>query len=1050
MREKSRFPNNFAQKLRKHIRNRRIEAIRQIGFDRIIDLVFGNGENTFHVIVECYSGGNIILTDCHFEIMALLRTYTLPDGTAVDVKQTYTVRARQHDPFGSIQAMDVSALDEMCALFLPRWSELKAREKQIKSLLLTNGLFSLLGSAFVTNALHRLGVSPLSVAENEGCLRDEEHRVTLLQALKEEAARVEAALEKPQGFILRSEDLLTAEDKAANAEPYTDFSPFAIAAGERESTVAFASFNECLDAYFVNEENLKVAERVQKSREAIDKKVLTISQKQEERIRSLERELHEVTRRVSALFANASIVNTAIVVINQYLSQGVQWDVLQEQVRVFKQKPYNVFHHIKSLDLEHNRMKMVFEVVDDEDESDVSDMSAGEDDVSEDGKSDGKSDAKDAEKSRQINVDVELSLNCNNNIALLYKQKKELEEKLEKTIAAARQAVAEASKQQQKEIVRVERTQQTEIARRRQKRWFEKFDWFVTSEDYLVLGGKSGDQNELLVKKYLRRGDVFMHADVYGAATVVIRNYMSVPAGSDTIPARCRISEVSLQQAAVFALCHSVSWDNNLISKVYWVFDHQVSKTAPDGELLPPGSFMIRGKKNYLAPYRLELGLGLLFEVESAHRCERKRKDLTEEEWERVIASGRPSEEPDSEGEEVAEEEDEEYTVEVMNEVTNVSKPKPVVKVQSAPKAPKGKKAQQAKHAQHAQQAKENKKAQKGTTKKSRAQAEEEALLNDGIEEAKPKGKELSRGERRKLKKAKKYAECDDEEMRLRNVLYGRASLESVLKGDEKASNSEKMSVKGEEKASVKGEEKASVKGEAKGSGLETASATETAPVTGEETAPLPTTVDGMPDVNEASTLEEIDAYLEQLVSMEPAKPTQLCYTCGSSEHDQAHCPESWRVIEHVDEKEAEKEEKEAEKEEKEAEKEEKEMEEKEAEAVTQTEKEAEAETEKTETKTQTESDLLLNWTANPTETDRILHAIPVCAPYAALNEYAFHVKMTVGKMKKGAMAKSVVDYWLKSKIPEEQKKSILQIPVEDISAIIMNNAKVVLPGGRK
>ena len=263
-------------------------------------------------------------------------------------------------------------------------------------------------------------------------------------------------------------------------------------------------------------------------------------------------------------------------------------------------------------------------------------------------------------------------------------------------------------------------------------------------------------------------------------------------------------------------------------------------------------------------------------------------------------------------------------------------------------------------------------------------------------------------------------------ERRLRNVLYGRASLESVLKGDEKASNCEKASVKGEEKASVKGEEKES--------GLETASATETAPVTGEETAPLPTTVDGMPDVNEASTLEEIDAYLEQLVSMEPAKPTQLCYTCGSSEHDQAHCPESWRVIEHVDEKEAEKEEKEME---------EKEIEEKE-------EKEAEAETEKTETKTQTESDLLLNWTANPTETDRILHAIPVCAPYAALNEYAFHVKMTVGKMKKGAMAKSVVDYWLKSKIPEEQKKSILQIPAEDISAIIMNNAKVVLPGGRK
>lgn len=70
----------------------------------------------------------------------------------------------------------------------------------------------------------------------------------------------------------------------------------------------------------------------------------------------------------------------------------------------------------------------------------------------------------------------------------------------------------EASRQQKKEITHVERTQQTEISRRRQKRWFEKFDWFVSSEDYLVLGGKSGEQNELLVKKYLRKGDIFVGA----------------------------------------------------------------------------------------------------------------------------------------------------------------------------------------------------------------------------------------------------------------------------------------------------------------------------------------------------------------------------------------------------------------------------------------------------------------------------------------------------------------------------------------------------------
>ncbi len=33
--------------------------------------------------------------------------------------------------------------------------------------------------------------------------------------------------------------------------------------------------------------------------------------------------------------------------------------------------------------------------------------------------------------------------------------------------------------------------------------WFEKFAWFVTSNNYLVVAGKDAKQNELLVKRYL-------------------------------------------------------------------------------------------------------------------------------------------------------------------------------------------------------------------------------------------------------------------------------------------------------------------------------------------------------------------------------------------------------------------------------------------------------------------------------------------------------------------------------------------------------------------
>ena len=54
----------------------------------------------------------------------------------------------------------------------------------------------------------------------------------------------------------------------------------------------------------------------------------------------------------------------------------------------------------------------------------------------------------------------------------------------------------------------------------------------------------------------------------------------------------------------------------------------QVSKTAPSGEYLTAGSFMIRGKKNFLLPSQLVLGFGFLFKLEDGsverHKDERK------------------------------------------------------------------------------------------------------------------------------------------------------------------------------------------------------------------------------------------------------------------------------------------------------------------------------------------------------------------------------------------------------------------------------------------
>jgi len=54
--------------------------------------------------------------------------------------------------------------------------------------------------------------------------------------------------------------------------------------------------------------------------------------------------------------------------------------------------------------------------------------------------------------------------------------------------------------------------------------WFEKFNWFISSENFLVIAGRDGQQNEIMVRRYLRPGDVYVHADIHGATSIVIKN----------------------------------------------------------------------------------------------------------------------------------------------------------------------------------------------------------------------------------------------------------------------------------------------------------------------------------------------------------------------------------------------------------------------------------------------------------------------------------------------------------------------------------------------
>lgn len=134
-----------------------------------------------------------------------------------------------------------------------------------------------------------------------------------------------------------------------------------------------------------------------------------------------------------------------------------------------------------------------------------------------------------------------------------------------------------------------------------EKEWFERFKWFITLNNHGVLAGKNADQNEVIVKKYMRPRDLFFHADIPGAAATVLR-----------------ASEVTLEEAievASFAASNSRLWSMGAMAgDVFYVEGDRVSKEAPAGEYIGRGSFMIYGERNWVRGVELGLGVGVRFD----------------------------------------------------------------------------------------------------------------------------------------------------------------------------------------------------------------------------------------------------------------------------------------------------------------------------------------------------------------------------------------------------------------------------------------------------
>ncbi|RPI36774.1 MAG: fibronectin-binding domain-containing protein [Methanoregulaceae archaeon] len=76
-------PPQFAMLLRKHLSGGKVLAIRQHGLERIIIFSIGKGTTTFHLIIELYDEGNIILADENYLIIKPLRHHRFKDREVI-------------------------------------------------------------------------------------------------------------------------------------------------------------------------------------------------------------------------------------------------------------------------------------------------------------------------------------------------------------------------------------------------------------------------------------------------------------------------------------------------------------------------------------------------------------------------------------------------------------------------------------------------------------------------------------------------------------------------------------------------------------------------------------------------------------------------------------------------------------------------------------------------------------------------------------------------------------------------------------------------------
>lgn len=187
-------------------------------------------------------------------------------------------------------------------------------------------------------------------------------------------------------------------------------------------------------------------------------------------------------------------------------------------------------------------------------------------------------------------------------IGKLHQERKAIAKKLSKAKLMKEEKEKE---EKRKEKYNIKKERNKEKIKLDTNSWYQKYHWWYTKNGFLVVGGRSATDNEKLVKSYLGDNDLYFHTDEPGSGSFIL--FTNNESNFDTSKYM-----IDIDETAEGVIAFSNQWNTSCPSgEVFYVKGKQVTKTAPSGEYVSKGSFMIYGKKEFVKVSGTTLGYGL-------------------------------------------------------------------------------------------------------------------------------------------------------------------------------------------------------------------------------------------------------------------------------------------------------------------------------------------------------------------------------------------------------------------------------------------------------